>query len=262
MILEHLSSNGTNWSKPAFHLSRLKIGLVYARSPSGILTIRSESHRLGGSEIRELKDGRFGYILRVFIRSDSPGKTIIRDSWISPPWADPTFEWLEDPKELGQHPAWYAFPRDTEQFARVEVINHRVRCVLSRGDIREGLLLGIGCGRPPDIYKTQRQGPSRPHHAGPMGFRAFRDVGNADESARRSRQGNLRAPDGPGLRSRMSRKAACLASLPGQLVHPFDRGHRSVPRGAKTCWTRQPQISYTMIKRGRNSPGTSTAGCT
>ena len=90
-----------------------------ARSPSGILTIRSESHRLGGSEIRELKDGRFGYVLRVFIRSDSPGKTIIRDSWISPPWTDPTFEWLEDPKELGQHPEWYAFPRDTEQFARI-----------------------------------------------------------------------------------------------------------------------------------------------
>ena len=92
-----------------------------ARSPARILTIRSESHRPGRSEIRELKDGRFGYILAVFIRSDSPGKTIIRDSWISPPWTDPTFEWLEDPKELGQHPAWYAFPRDTEQFARAEV---------------------------------------------------------------------------------------------------------------------------------------------
>ena len=130
-----------------------------ARSPSGILTIRSESHRLGGSEIRELKDGRFGYVLRVFIRSDSPGKTIIRDSWISPRWTDPTFEWLEDPKELGQHPEWYAFPRDTEQFARVEVINHRVRCVLSRGDVREGLLLGIGCGRPPDTYKHNDKVP-------------------------------------------------------------------------------------------------------
>ena len=59
---------------------------ISARSPSGILTIRSESHRLGGSEIRELKDGRFGYVLRVFIRSDSPGKTIIRDSLILPPW--------------------------------------------------------------------------------------------------------------------------------------------------------------------------------
>jgi hypothetical protein len=124
-----------------------------ARSRRRILTIRSEPHRLGGSEIRELKDGRFGYVLTVFIRSDSPGKAIVRDSWIAPPWTDPTFEWLEDPKKLGQHPAWYAFPRDTEQFARAEVINHRIRCVLSRGDIREGVLLGIGCGRPPEIYK-------------------------------------------------------------------------------------------------------------
>lgn len=124
-----------------------------ARSPAGILTIRSGSHCPGRSEIRELKDGRFGYILSVFIRGDSPGKTFVRESWISPPWADPALELLEDPKHLGQHPGWYTFPRDTEQFARVEVINHRIRCVLSRGDVREGLLLGVGCGRPPDIYK-------------------------------------------------------------------------------------------------------------
>lgn len=93
-----------------------------ARSPARILTIRSGSHCPGRSEIRELKDGRFGYILSVFIRGDSPGKTLIRESWISPPWADPTLELLEDPKDLGQHPGWYTFPRDTEQFARVEVI--------------------------------------------------------------------------------------------------------------------------------------------
>ena len=124
-----------------------------ARSAARVLTIRIEPHRLGGSEIRELKDGRFGYVFPVFIRRDSPGKTIIRDSWISPPWTDPTFEWLEDPKDLGQSPAWYTFPRETEQFARAEVLNHRIRCVLSRGDIREGVLLGIGCGRPPEIYK-------------------------------------------------------------------------------------------------------------
>jgi hypothetical protein len=130
-----------------------------ARNPARILTIRSGSHRPVRSEIRELKDGRFGYVLAVFIRSDSPGKTIIRDSWISPPWTDPTFEWLEDPKELGQHPAWYAFLRDTEQFARVEVLNHRIRCVLSRGDIREDLLLGVGCGRPPDTYKHNDKVP-------------------------------------------------------------------------------------------------------
>lgn len=130
-----------------------------AGSPARILTIRSGSHRPGGSEIRELKDGRFGYVVAVFIRRDAPGKTIIRDSWISPPWTDPTFEWLEDPKDSGQHPAWYTFPRDSEQFARVEVLNHRIRCVLSRGDIREGLLLGVGCGRPPETYKRNDKVP-------------------------------------------------------------------------------------------------------
>ena len=129
------------------------------RNSGRVLTIRSGSHYPGRSEIRELKDGRFGYILSVFVRRDLPGKTRIRGSWISPPWTDPTFEWLEDPKELGQHPACYTFPRDTEQFARVEVINQRIRCVLSRGDVREGLLLGIGCGRPPDIYKHNDKVP-------------------------------------------------------------------------------------------------------
>ena len=132
---------------------------IDGRNSGRVLTIRSGSHHPGRSEIRELKDGRFGYILSVFVRRDLPGKTRIRGSWISPPWTDPTFEWLEDPKELGQHPAWYAFPGDTEQFARVEVINHRIRCVLSRGDIREGLLLGVGCRRPPDIYKHNDKVP-------------------------------------------------------------------------------------------------------
>jgi len=127
---------------------------IDARSSGRVLTIGTGSHHPGRSEIRELGDGRFGYILSVFVRRDLPGKTRIRDSWISPPWMDPTFEWLADPKDEGQHPGWYTFPGDTEQFARVEVVNHRINCVLSRGDFREGLLLGVGCERPPDSYKN------------------------------------------------------------------------------------------------------------
>jgi hypothetical protein len=132
---------------------------INARSSGHVLTIRSGPHHPGRSEIRELRDGRFGYILSVFVRRDLPGETRIRDSWISPPWMDPTFEWLEDPKDEGQHPGWYAFPGDTEQFARVEVLNHRINCVLSRGDFREGLLLGVGCERPPDTYKNYDRVP-------------------------------------------------------------------------------------------------------
>jgi len=149
-----LAQQWHNLEETGIPLEPLENRAGIARSPGCILTIRSESHRLGQSEIRELKDGRFGYVLPVFIRRNLPGKTIIRDSWISPPWTDATFEWLEDPKDLGQHPSWYTLPRDPEQFARVEVLNHRIRCVLSRGDIREGLLLGVGCARPPDMYKN------------------------------------------------------------------------------------------------------------
>lgn len=131
---------------------------IEARSPGRVLTIRTGSHH-GRSEIRELWDGRFGYILSVFVRRDLPGKTRIRDSWVSPPWDDPTIEWLEDPKDVGQHPGWYTLPGDTEQFASVEVLNHRINCVLSRGDFREGLLLGVGCVRPPDLYKNYDKVP-------------------------------------------------------------------------------------------------------
>jgi hypothetical protein len=132
---------------------------IDARGSGRVLTIRTGSHHPGRSEIRELGDGRFGYILSIFVRRDRAGKTRIRDSWVSPPWDDPTIEWLEDPKD-GKHPAWYAFPGDTEQFARVEVINHHINCILSYGDFREGLLLGIGCERPPDTYKEYDKVPA------------------------------------------------------------------------------------------------------
>jgi hypothetical protein len=126
---------------------------IDARNSGRALTITAGSQYRGWSEIRELRNGRFGYILSIFVRRDAPGKTIIRESWISPPWEDQTFEWLEDPKG-GKHPTWYDFPGDTQQFARVEVLNHRINCVLSRGDIREGLLLGVGGDQPPAMYKN------------------------------------------------------------------------------------------------------------
>jgi hypothetical protein len=132
---------------------------IDTRSSGRVLTIRTGTNHPGRSEIRELKDGRFGYILSVFVRRDLPGKTRISDSWVAPPWDDPTIEWLEDPKDEGQHPGWYTLPADTEQFARAEVVNHCINCALSRGDFREGLLLGVGCVRPPDTYKNYERVP-------------------------------------------------------------------------------------------------------
>jgi hypothetical protein len=122
-----------------------------ARNSGAALTIRRGRDRWR-SEIRELKNGRFAYIVPVFIRRDRPGKTIIRDAWIAAPWPD-FIELLADPKD-GPKAADYAFPDDAESFPREDVLNHRLHCVLARGDIREGLLLALG-SCPPDEFKNQ-----------------------------------------------------------------------------------------------------------
>lgn len=122
------------------------------RDPSTALTIRAGRNRWR-SQIYELNNGRFAYVLPLFVRRNHPGKTIIRECWISPPWPDTDIELLEDPKEEGRHPAWYNFPSDSDHFWREKVLNHRIHCNLSRGDIREGLLLAVGLP-PPETYKN------------------------------------------------------------------------------------------------------------
>jgi hypothetical protein len=126
---------------------------IDTRNRGTALTIRA-GRDVWQSEIRELKNGRFAYILPVFIRRNRPGKTIIRDCWISPPWMDTEIDWLEDPREKERHLAWYSLPGETERFFREKVLNHRVNCNLRRGDIREGLLLAVG-SCPPETYKNQ-----------------------------------------------------------------------------------------------------------
>src|SRR5262245_36177067 len=44
------------------------------------------------SEIRELKGGRFAYVLPVFVRRNRPGKTIIREHWLEAPWLPPNID--------------------------------------------------------------------------------------------------------------------------------------------------------------------------
>jgi len=130
-----------------------RIGLDTRKRGAG-LTIRTGRDRWR-SEIRELEDGRFAYILPVFVRRDRPGKTIILDCRISPPWLDTNVEFLEDPKGEGRPPGYYTFPHDTERFLRERVLNHRINCTLSRGEIREGLLLAVGL-RPPETYTNNQ----------------------------------------------------------------------------------------------------------
>jgi hypothetical protein len=129
-----------------------RVGLD-ARNSGAALTIRPGRDRWR-AEIRELKSGRLAYILPIFVRRDRPGKTIIRDAWIAAPWPD-SIEMLADPKE-GPKPAYYTFPDNAEQFSRNDVLNHRLNRVLARGDILEGLLLGLG-SCPPDGFKDQNK---------------------------------------------------------------------------------------------------------
>ncbi len=129
-----------------------RVGLDTHNSGTG-LTIRAGRNRWR-SEIRELKNGQFAFIVPVFIRRDRPGKTIIMDAWIGTSWPDTQIEWLDDPEQEEKHPGYFNLPGDTERFLRQEVLNHRfITRTLSRGDIRSGLLLAVG-SRPPDIYKN------------------------------------------------------------------------------------------------------------
>jgi len=125
------------------------------RNSEAMLTIRV-GRPSGRSRIVELKNNRFAYTLPIFIRRNVPGKTVIRGCWLEPPWCDTNVELLEDSKEEGKHPRWYVFPGDTERFARDEVVNHRMNCILAQGDIREGLLLWLGAP-PPETYKHQTE---------------------------------------------------------------------------------------------------------
>lgn len=129
-----------------------RVGIDTRASGAG-LTIRVGRDRSHG-EIRELKNGSFAYILPVFVRRNLPGKTVIRDRWIEPPWPEPVITLLEDPQNERRPSGDYAFPGDTYRYAREEVLNHRLSCELSRGDSRDGLLLGIGL-RPPETYKNR-----------------------------------------------------------------------------------------------------------
>ncbi len=69
------------------------------------------------------------------------------------PW-DESVEWLEEDQKRNR--GWYAFSRDyyppKHEYRRDMVLNHRMQCSLSRGDIREGFLLAEGKVRPPETY--------------------------------------------------------------------------------------------------------------
>jgi hypothetical protein len=120
-------------------------------NPNAGLTIRQMPTDYKEEVIRELKNC-IAYVLPVFIRRDEPGKTIIRNWRLHVPWDD-SIEWLEGDRE--RNADWYTFSPDVpHQYSRKSVLNHRMERVLSRGDIREGLLLAVGKVRPPETYRN------------------------------------------------------------------------------------------------------------
>ena len=129
--------------------------------PNAGLMIRQMPTEYGEAKIRELNDGRVAYVMPVFIRRDEPGKTIIRGCTLDVPW-DESVEWLEEDQERNR--GWYTFSRDyprKHEYARDTVLNHRMKCTLSRGDIREGPLLAVGKLRPPENYRNGQIIPIR-----------------------------------------------------------------------------------------------------
>jgi hypothetical protein len=119
--------------------------------PNCGLTIRQMPTDYDEALIREI-EGRVAYVMPVFIRRDEPGRTIIRGCTLHVSWDD--VEWLDEDKKRNR--GWYAFSKEyppKHEYARDTVLNHRMKCILSRGDIREGLLLAVGKVRPPEIYR-------------------------------------------------------------------------------------------------------------
>jgi len=128
-------------------LPEYRVGL---KSDAG-LTIRQMELPYEECEIRELGDGRVAYVLPVFMRRDRPGKTVVRQITLHAPWDD-LIEWLTEGEKRNR--GWYTFDRNIpQQYARHSVVNHRLRCTLAPGDMREGLLLGVGRVRPPENYR-------------------------------------------------------------------------------------------------------------
>jgi len=119
--------------------------------PNFGLTIRQTDGGYDPAVIRECR-GCVAYVMPVFIRRDEPGRTIIRDWTLQVPW-DYSVEWLMENKKKNR--GWYTFSKEypKEEYARDTVLNHRMKCTLSRGDIREGLLLAVGKVPPPETYR-------------------------------------------------------------------------------------------------------------
>jgi len=130
---------------------KFRKGITLVRPAKGLF-IRQEGDD-NSNAILVFENGSVGFILTVFIRRDLPGKIIIQDSWLKVPWHDKPIGWLPDPADDGPKNAPYTLDREDWRFLRKEVLNHRLKGNLYRGDILFGTLLAKDGLRPPKEYR-------------------------------------------------------------------------------------------------------------
>jgi len=75
----------------------------------------------------------------------------VRAYHLTPPWEDPTFHLLEDPRETRSSAQTYQFPCGGIEYPRDQVLNHRTG-MLRRGQCIEGVLMGVGMKPIPAEY--------------------------------------------------------------------------------------------------------------
>jgi hypothetical protein len=93
------------------------------------------------------------YMLDVRVISRLSGAPRVLEPYLRLPWIDDRFEWLSDPADGNPSSPLYTFPgKSTPDYPREIVMNHRIKKPLSRGAVREGLMLGRGWAPIPEAF--------------------------------------------------------------------------------------------------------------
>jgi hypothetical protein len=116
--------------------------------------LMEQQGELAGNCIVESDSHFICYILDVRVVSRLSGGPRILEPRLLLPWIDDRFEWLPDPAEKHPSGPLYAFPgKSPLEYPREIVLNHRIGRPLSRGAVRQGLLLGLGWAPIPKAFR-------------------------------------------------------------------------------------------------------------
>jgi hypothetical protein len=110
------------------------------------------------TSVFDLWDGRAGYIIDLIVTNQMSRPFSCRDIELRTPWVDSQFEWLPDPREMGNDPHNYRFPgKAALELSRDLVLNHVLLGggILKPGCPKRGWLLAIGGPMPADLRHGQ-----------------------------------------------------------------------------------------------------------